>query len=99
MSKPAATYTVFSTITVDRPENRGPSFRPVSAGTVCPFHFENLSYTGAIRVFNAILAGEYDFSSEFISSVWVRRNNSVRICARETVRRVREGADVVVRAA
>lgn len=88
-------YTVFATINVDRPERRNGSFHPVPAGTRQPFNFEGLTYSAAIRIFNAILGGEYDYSSEFVSSVWVRRNNSCRIAARNTVRRTREGDKIV----
>ena len=76
MSRPAATYTLCHTTTVDRPERRDSSFAPVAPGTKVFDRFEGLSFASAKRNVAALLAGEHDYSSEFISSIQVTRHSA-----------------------
>jgi len=76
MSRPAATYTIRYTTTVDRPERRGPSFPQVAAGAKLQDCHKGLSFASAKRSMADLLAGEYDFSSEYVSSVQVTRHSA-----------------------
>lgn len=64
-------YEVRFTITVDKPELRGPTYPVVPAGKKIPTTWTYASYTAAVNEYAAILRGEWDFSSEYVSSVAV----------------------------
>ena len=64
-------YEVRFTLVVDHPEKRDSSFKPVDPGS--RFH-QTWSYDGqadAARVGDSMLRGEWDFGSEYITSVQV----------------------------
>lgn len=78
-------YEVRFTITVDRPELRGPTFKAVEAGLKIPTMYGYANYSAAVRAYEACRKGEWDFYSEYVSLlevVRVRTNGAV-----ETVRR------------
>lgn len=68
MSKPSYTYRVVSTTTVDHPEKRNDSYRPVPAGTKVQDTHTFTKMGAAMRWYRELLAGESDFGSEYISS-------------------------------
>ena len=57
------------TTTVDRPQLRGPSFRPVAANTKIVTRLTSTSRNEALRVVQGLMDGEEDFGSEFVSRV------------------------------
>lgn len=59
------------TITVDRPELRGPTFAAVAPGHKISQRIVTDSQPSAVRVFEGLLEGSEDFASEFVSSVEV----------------------------
>lgn len=72
MSKPvAAKYEVEFFILVDHPEKRDASFRPVEPGTMVRTVWEYPTQSRAVRVFESICRGEYDFGSEYVAKVRV----------------------------
>lgn len=62
-------YRVTMVTTVDHPEKRDASFRPVGAGTRVVEHHYFDDCAIARRFFDAALAGECDFSSEYVSGL------------------------------
>jgi len=82
-------YRVSFTITVDCPERRDASFTPVEAGTKIhsSWHFD--SQGAAVRCFDGMLAGEEDYSSEYVSKCSVERMYAGRSprCIRRPVER------------
>jgi hypothetical protein len=62
-------YTLLHTIVVDHPERRDDSFAPVPAGHRVATHFSYRGQGGAVRDYAAMLAGGYDFSSEYVTRV------------------------------
>lgn len=91
MTNTAATYVVRIVTVVDRPALRGATF-PVVAVDTKIVEERRCSYAGAVYTYNACLAGEYDFTGEYVRSVQVyqmRPRSSAR-----TVRKLVERTDV-----
>jgi hypothetical protein len=92
----ALPYEVRITTIVDAPERRGPSYRPVAPGT--PIHITERFATQrrAVSFYNEIMAGEWDFGSEYVSRIQalkMRPNRSPRV-VRRTHCRARTAAGV-----
>lgn len=68
-------YEVRFTLTVDRPELRDSTFAPVAPGTKSAQTWTYSTATAAAREFAEMVAGRWDFASEYISSVQV-----VQVC-------------------
>ena len=64
-------YVVRWTVTVDRPELRGPSFRPVAAGTKVPMTEHFADRASALRFGQQVLGPDWHFASEYVSSAHV----------------------------
>lgn len=69
MTDTAKPFEVRYTLTVDRPELRGPSYSPIAAGTKVQFVDCFATQGAAVRRFEAMLRGEWDYPSEYVSSV------------------------------
>jgi len=84
-------YRVSYTIIVDHPERRDSTFAPVAPGTRIHTAEVFASQGAAVRYFDGLLAGEADFSSEYVSKATVDRMYSGRSprCVRRTVERAR----------
>ena len=65
-----SSYTVRHVVNVDRPELRDDSFAPRAPGAMAQ-RVETSSRKLADALVREILAGEYDFAAEFVSSVEV----------------------------
>lgn len=71
-SNTAASYVVRYTTVIDRPCLRGAGFLTTPApGTVVVTRDSKSSHGAAVREFEAICRGEYDFSSEYVRDVEV----------------------------
>jgi hypothetical protein len=84
-------YCVEFTIHVDHPEKRCSSFPVVEAGTKIHNQWCYDRQSDAVRMFESILLGNWDYSSEFMEKVRViqfRHDQSPRI-VRKTVNRTR----------
>lgn len=64
-------YEVRFRIKVDHPEKRGPTYPTVPVGHVIPTQWFYSRREDAIRVFERMLEGGEDYSSEFVSRVEV----------------------------
>ncbi len=64
-------YRVFAQTTVDRPERRDSSYAVVAAGTKIATYQRRSTRAAAIKEFDRMVAGDDDFSSEFVSIVEV----------------------------
>jgi hypothetical protein len=84
---PPKFFYVRFTTTVDRPELRGPSFLTVAPGTKVPNEMYFPTQAGAVMMFESLMAGEYDFPGEYVSSASVEQRNSYG----ENRRSVRKG--------
>jgi hypothetical protein len=84
-------YEVRYTLVIDRPELRDASFRPVAPGTRTVLTWCYTSQTAAVRMFEEMRAGRWDFASEYIAGVSVeqRRPHASRRTVRRRVERVR----------
>jgi len=65
------TYVLRYVTVVDRPYLRGSSYSPVAPGAVVVVRDRFTSQGAAVRAFDAILKGGYDFSSEYVRDVEV----------------------------
>jgi len=101
-------YEVRFTITVDRPELRGPTYAPVAAGTKIPTVVTTTSHNQAVRLYDAILRGEEEYRSEYVTSVQVvartksgniRQVRVYRTLERQETRKERDHAILAVHAA
>lgn len=82
-------------ITVDRPELRGPTYPVVAAGHIIHSAWNYASQADAVRMFEAILGGECDFGSEYVSKISVvqmREGQSPRRVRKQVIRNPRQGA-------
>lgn len=78
-------YIVRIRTTVDAPERRGDSYPKVSPGHHCNWTMTFDKQRGAVALYRDVLAGEYDFGSEFVSLVVVlqmREQRSPRLVRR-----------------
>lgn len=78
-------YEVWTTLVVDRPELRGPTYAPVRPGHRQGMVQRFATQAAALRYRDAVLRGEDDYASEYIAAVTVvqaRRNSSPRIVRR-----------------
>lgn len=64
-------YRVRFTVTVDRPDKRDASFAPVRPGFATALEERYVRQGAAVRAYDAMLAGEWDFASEYVSRVAV----------------------------
>ena len=69
-------YTVEMVLVVDRPDLRDASFAPVPAGTRVRQSWRYATQAAAVAEFERVLAGEYDFDSEYVARVWVLRHEN-----------------------
>jgi hypothetical protein len=84
-------YRVSYTIIVDHPERRGPTYPEVAPLTRIHTSETFATQGAAVRYFEGMLAGESDFSSEYVSKVGVDRMYQGRSprCVRRVVERAR----------
>lgn len=88
-------FAVQMVTTVDRPELRGATFPRVAPGTRIPASDTFTSQAAAVREFERILGGCYDFAGEFVSAVEVVQlytGRSPRTVRQRVVRERRETA-------
>lgn len=84
-------YSLDFTVTVDHPEKRDASYRVRKSYSVADSRFSE-SFASAINGYAALLRGEDDFASEYVSRVvvWAITSNGTRgRKVRKTVRRYR----------
>jgi hypothetical protein len=90
MTKPATkSYRVTQVIVCDRPELRGETFHPVAPGHRTVYSVNYTTQTRAVREYEAILAGQNDFSTEYVARVDVvqlREGRSSRVVRRRVER-------------
>lgn len=87
-AKNAAKYLVEFTTTVDHPELRNSSYRPVPAGSR---FFEQKGFAtrrAAMALVEEILSGQYDFASELVTTVRCTMAVNVRIVGQKPWREV-----------
>lgn len=65
------TFEVRWTVVADRPELRNASYAPVAAGTKVHQRQVTTSQTQAIRLFEELLGGEWDFAAEYVAAAAV----------------------------
>jgi hypothetical protein len=81
-------YLVEFTTTIDHPELRDDSYRPVQAGTRCYQKAEFATRRAALALVDDILSGQYDFASELVTSVRCTMAVNVRIVGQKPWREV-----------
>lgn len=81
-------YEVRFVIVVDHPELRGPTYQPVEAGHRSSQVFTCKSWAEAARYADGMIQGEWDFGSEYVTSVQAVACASGRHVLR-TVRKLR----------
>jgi hypothetical protein len=89
------TFIVEYLLVVDRPQLRSPGMTRPAPGTRQMQHFYCDSQAAAVRYFESILCGEYDFRSEYVAKVAVyqKRENSAHRIVRKRVERVVDRSD------
>jgi hypothetical protein len=70
-------YRVYFTTTVDHPEKRDATFRPVPPGTKVAQVLEHRTQRAAVAEFEGFLRGEGDWSSEYVSRAAVYADNGL----------------------
>lgn len=87
-------YIVNFVTVVDRPDLRGETYPVVKPGTTVSERVSTLSRSSAASLVNGILAGEEDFSSEYVKAVqaWSENVRTGRTRTLRTLRR-RDGRD------
>ncbi len=89
-------YRLYFTICVDHPEKRDSSFYPVAPGAKSAQVWEYKTHASAVGVYEAILRGDWDFASEYVSRAAVYADNG-RGGSRTVRREVRRERPVVLR--
>lgn len=90
-TKPSkVSYVVYYTTCVDGPEQRDSTYPVVPKGHLIPSEVACHSLRAAISWIQAILDGEYDFESEYVTRVSAYRvGGKRRACVRREIRRDR----------
>lgn len=84
----AGKYLVDYTLTVDRPELRDSSYRPVPAGTKCALQARFATRAGALAFVAEIMAGQWDFAAEIVTSVRCTMDVNVRVSGGKSWREI-----------
>lgn len=101
MAKTATTYELRFTVTVDRPELRGPTYPVVAQNHKIPTTWTYSSMAAAKAQLEAITSGREDYSSEYVSSyqlIQVCANGRKRDLAKWTTRTRNESRTQEMRA-